>query len=45
MLTLTLLLVLSAFVVTLAHALGKAPLWIAVLLIIVAQLVGYLPIR
>lgn len=45
MLTLTLLLVLSAFLVTLLHALGKAPLWVAVLLLVVAQLVGYLPIR
>jgi len=45
MLTLTLLLLCSAFVVTLLHALGKAPLWVAVLLLAVAMLVGYLPLR
>ena len=31
MLTLTLLLLCSAFVVTLLHALGKAPLWVCLL--------------
>src|SRR5262245_65589706 len=38
MLTVTLLLVLVAFGITIASALGKAPLWIAVLLIVLVQL-------
>jgi hypothetical protein len=45
MLTVTLLLVLLALVVTLAHALGKAPLWVAVLLLVIAHLLGSLPLR
>jgi hypothetical protein len=47
MLTVTLLLVLVAFGLTIAHALGKAPLWIAVLLMILVQLLSLagLPLR
>lgn len=45
MLTVTLLLVLSAFVVTIASAMGKAPLWIAVLLLVLIELVRAVPIR
>jgi hypothetical protein len=46
MLTLTLLLVLGALVATLAHALGnRAPLWVAVLLLVLTHLVSLLPIR
>lgn len=44
-LTVTLLLVLLAFAVTIAAALGKAPLWIAVLLLTLVHLLGLLPIR
>ncbi len=43
MLTVTLLLVLAAFICTIASALGKCPLWIAVLLLVVVHLLGILP--
>ncbi len=43
MLTLTLLLVLSAFVVTIASAMGKAPLWVAVLLLVMVELLRVIP--
>lgn len=43
MITITLLLVLTAFFVTIASALGKAPLWIAVLLVVLVQLLGVVP--
>ncbi len=43
MLTVTLLLVLAAFVVTIASAMGKAPLWPAVLLLVVVHLLAGLP--
>lgn len=45
MLTLTLLLVLAAFVVTVASAMGKAPLWIAVFLLVVLELLRIMPVR
>jgi len=45
MLTMALLLALAAFVITLAHALGKAPLWVAVLLLAIAALLTSIPIR
>lgn len=41
--TLTLLLVLSAFVVTIASAIGKAPLWVAVFLLVLIHLIQVLP--
>jgi hypothetical protein len=41
--TLTLLLLLGAFLVTLASALGKAPLWIGVLLLTIAVALGAYP--
>ena len=44
-LTVSALLVLAAFVVTIAAALGKAPLWVAVLLLVVLHLVVLVPIR
>ena len=44
MLTLTLLLVLAAFVVTIASALGKAPIWVAVLLLVMIDLLRVVPI-
>ena len=43
MLTVTLLLVLAAFVCTIASALGKCPMWIPVLLLVVVHLLAVLP--
>ena len=43
MLTVTLLLVLAAFLCTIASAIGKCPLWIAVLLLCVVHLLAILP--
>jgi hypothetical protein len=45
MLTVTLLLVLAAFLVTIAAAMGRAPLWIAVLLLVVVHLLNVVPVR
>ena len=45
MLTVTLLLVLAAFVVTIASATGKAPLWVAVLLLVMIHLLSVVPTR
>lgn len=39
------LVVLAALVITLAAALGKAPLWVAVFLLVVAELITLLPVR
>ena len=44
MLTVMLLLVIAAFVVTIASAMGKAPLWVAVLLLVVVHLLTSLPL-
>jgi hypothetical protein len=44
MLSVILLLVLAAFVVTIASAMGKAPLWVAVLLLVVVHLLTSLPL-
>jgi hypothetical protein len=43
MLTVTLLIALAAFVCAVLAALGKAPLWVAVMLITVALLLQVLP--
>lgn len=43
MLTVTLLLVLAAFVCTIASAMGKCPLWVAVLILVVVHLLAVLP--
>lgn len=43
MLTLTLLLVLAAFIVTISSAMGKAPLWVAVLLLVMIELLRVIP--
>lgn len=43
MLTVTLLLLLAALVVVVAAAMGRAPVWVAVLLTIVAALLRELP--
>jgi hypothetical protein len=44
MITITLLLVLAAFIVTIASAMNKAPLWPAVVLLCVALLLRVLPV-
>lgn len=43
MFTVTVLVLVSAFVCTIASALGKCPLWIPVLLLCVAGLLAHLP--
>lgn len=43
MLSVQVLLLLSAFVVTIAAGMNKAPLWPAVLLVVVAELLRLLP--
>ena len=43
MLTVSLLVVVAAFVVAVLAAIGRAPLWVAVLLLIVLHLVQLLP--
>jgi hypothetical protein len=43
MVTVTVLLVLSAFVITIAAAMGKAPLWVAVLLLALVHLLVVFP--
>jgi hypothetical protein len=45
MLTVLLLLALMAFAVAVAAAMGKAPLWVAVLLLSIALLLQTVPIR
>ena len=44
MLTVFLLLGLAAFVVTIVHAMGKCPLWPAVLVLAVAEMLRALPL-
>jgi hypothetical protein len=43
-LTVLLLVALAAFIVTIASALNKAPLWIAVLLLAICELLRALPL-
>lgn len=43
MLTVFAILAVSAFIVTIASAIGKAPLWVAVLLLCVIELLRVLP--
>lgn len=45
MITVTVLLLLAAFVVVIASALGKAPVWVSVLLMLLVQLLQTLPLR
>jgi len=45
MLSILLLIVVAAFIVTIAAAMGRAPLWVAVLLVVIAQLFTVLPVR
>lgn len=44
-LSIVLLLVLAAFVVTVAAAMGRAPLWVAVLLLVIVALMQVIPIK
>ncbi len=44
MITVMLLLVLAAFVCTVASAIGKCPLWIAVLFLVVIELLRVVPL-
>jgi hypothetical protein len=44
MLTVMVLLVVSAFVVTILAAIGKAPLWVAVVILCVVELIRVLPL-
>jgi hypothetical protein len=44
MLTVTIVLAVAAFVVAIVHAMGKCPLWPAVLLLAVAELLRALPL-
>lgn len=44
MLTVILLLVVAAFIVTIVSAVGKCPLWPAVLLIVVVELIRTVPL-
>jgi hypothetical protein len=44
MLTVLVLLLLAAFVTCIASAMGKCPLWISVLLVIIADLLVHLPL-
>lgn len=45
MLTVTLLLLLAAFICTIASALGKCPLWVSVLLVVIVLLLQHIPLR
>ncbi len=45
MITVVFLLVMAAFVVTVASAMGKCPLWVAVLLLVMVELVRVVPLR
>lgn len=45
MLTIAVLILVSAFILTIMASLGKAPLWIAVLLVIILLLLQNLPFK
>jgi hypothetical protein len=45
MLTVSLILVLAALFVAIAAAMGKAPLWVAVVLIAIVQALQFLPVN
>jgi hypothetical protein len=44
-LTVVLLLVIAAFLVTIASAIGKAPLWVAVLILTIVALLQVMPLK
>lgn len=43
MLTLTLILALAALIIAIASAIGKAPLWVAVILLAILELIRVIP--
>ena len=43
MLTVTCVLVGAAFIVTILSAIGKAPLWVAVLLMVIVEMLRFMP--
>jgi hypothetical protein len=45
MLSVTLLLLIAAFATTIANALGRCPIWIPVILIVIVQLLTVVPVR
>ena len=45
MITVMLLLVIAAFAISVANAMGKAPLWAAVIILCVIELIRDLPLR
>jgi len=45
MLTVSLILALAAFFVAIAAAMGKAPLWVAVILVAIVQLLQFVPVN
>lgn len=45
MLTIAVLILVSAFIITIMSSLGKAPLWIAVLLVIILLMLQSLPYK
>ena len=45
MMTVTFLLLISAFVATIVSAMGKCPLWVAVLLVTISLLLQHVPLK
>ena len=45
MLTVMIVLVLAAFIVTVASAMNKAPLWVAVIILCLIELIRILPLK
>ena len=45
MLTVMIVLVLAAFIVTIAAAMNKAPLWVAVIILCLIELIRILPLK
>lgn len=45
MLSITLILLVAALIITILSAIGKAPLWVAVLLTVIAALLRHLPLE
>jgi hypothetical protein len=45
MLTVAILILVSAFIITILSSLGKAPLWVAVLLVVILLMLQSLPLR
>jgi len=45
MLTVMIVLVLAAFIVTIASAVGKAPLWVSVIILCLIELIRILPLK